>query len=279
MANAILTNDKGGVITVFTMHDEPCFSIWERSGKSPLFSCTEESEEDRKKVLNESLDFIFNSGSTAAYEIRFHEQPGSGKKINTNTPAIGSLPFRLNQEQSLSTTKGGDANNISLLRELFSEKMSRFEDKYERLLEDKESEIEELQRQLADGGQDDEEDMGKIGSIFKLGDKYPAFGKLLDKLSDAAGDLIIVGKHKLKGGVGGDTATHLAGTGTPDERLKQALKLLVEYHVAHYGTGDNEEQKYNSGYVACIENIERLAKCTTDEDLMEMMLNKLKKLD
>lgn len=280
---AILTRNKEGVLSVFELQGKPCFSIWENT-KHPAFSCSDETEDEREAMLIKYLNIIAESGTTAQFMIKFHDAPAKGK-INNTTPVSGSLPFRFSEPNDLVKTSGNAGSaGIDMLREVFSTKMEMLDMKYQRIIEDKDAEIEALQQQLdAEPEPGDSDDMGMIGKIMDRVERNPSLNNLFNKLLDTAGDFLTVSKHKMRaqganvgGGISGVEEDQ---TLSPTERLNGHLKVLIEYFVKQHGQGNTAEEKYNSGFLQMVDALGMLAKLTNDPDMMELALKKLRALE
>lgn len=260
MSDAILTRNKDGVISVWVMHNSPVWSMWENK-KEPAFSCADDDESQRLKMLEEYLDLIKASGSTAQFTIKFHDEANRNGKVNNTTPVCGSLHFRLNELEPRPNAAVAPAGNasIDLLNQVFTAKMEVLAMKYDQQLAKKDEEIERLQLEAAaaaeeDGDDDFEEDdnLGMIGKIGELGERYPWMQGPINKLIEPLTGLLTMAKNKMQSeypasAINGlhDTDTDQPAqappetartdTRTDDERVKSAHRALINYFVNYHG--------------------------------------------
>lgn len=289
-STAVITRDKDAVVRVWEMHEMPCFSVWENKS-FPAFSCTLETPEERENFLLECLEQIRNGGSAALFTIKFHEMPKNGK-ITNGTPVFGSMPFRLSESQPAGNNRGG--SDAQWMKELFETRLQLYDERHKQELAKKDQVIQELQEQLEEGPEDAEDlNLGVIGQVLQAGEKYPTLKRLTDMLVEFLADAVTVGKHKFKNmahaaapagsGINGVEEEAAAGgaapgSATPDQQVNAAIRTLVTYFINHYGTGATDEEKRQSGFVEFAYVMTLLANLTTDPDVMELAIKKLKQL-
>lgn len=230
------------VLSVWEMHDKPPFSLW--NGTRIAFSCNEPDEESRQEMLHKYLEIIKQGGTTATYIIKFHDE--SDKKINNNTPFIGSLNFRLTDPMALETYTGGGApargENIALLTQIFEQKFELYK---------KDQELEKLQREqdeadIEETDFDSEDTLGKIGRVVdrvgEAGEKYPWLQGAINKLITTVTDVITVGTHKAGKMFEGNNSAQMAGIANEaqeaptmsatQQSIERSISILTDFYIA-----------------------------------------------
>ncbi len=281
MANAILVRDKPGVISVFKLQGSPIFSLWETRA-NPSFSCADERPEERLRMLEYYLDVIRDSGTVADYTIKFHEEASKTGKITNNTPVFGSLTFKLNSPDMGLETSRGSANvsgtGVSLLNELFKEKLERLEDKYQRQIEDMQREHEDELDQMEEATSGKKKKLGALGQIGELGNEYPWMQEIIKEGIGMFKDMLVVGKHKMRqqpagGGINGvDTAAM-----TYKDKIAQAQNTLMTWYTKQHGDTTVQENR-EKGANDFADDLLLLAGLTKDDDIMQLALKKLRSL-
>lgn len=277
---AILTRDVEGVIEVWNMHKQPVFALFEGE-KKLLFSCVEENEEDRLYELKKYLNVIKTSGSYATFTIYFYEDPGKKTRITTATPYFGSLPFKLNNADGMEVVQPGGRQgvpgnfNMELMNQVFASKLEIMDMKYQHQME----ELKRIhEKELEDATAEEEEERVDandiIGRIGQAGEKYPW-------MQEHIKDGITIVKHLVKkftnGVLGDDLGMGASGTiagapqgANPTEKLNWSVKTMLTYYHGKYGNQENGDKEF-------ADDMERLANmCTTDADLFDLMIKKLR---
>lgn len=312
MGSSILIRDIPGVISVWELQGKPFFSLW-ATKSAPAFSCADEDEGEREKLLLQYLDIIKNSNTTADYTIKFHDETSKTGRINNTTPVIGSITFRLNNNDIIpagaaAAPAGGNGSN--LLHELFREKLERLEDRFERRYDDQkreyEAQIESLQAELAateEEEEEDEEDMGFLGSIGKAGEQYKwmqdPMKDLMNFFKEPLKDLLTVTSHKMKqhtgaagagpaiSGVPGDLSEDLTSPNA-GKRMNAALQTLIQYNTVRFAmppgvtpescTPEQMDQYKAKAMGMVADTLVKLTGLCSDNDMYDLAMKKLNQL-
>ena len=252
---AILTRDKEAVFGNFVHHGRPMWAIYE--GSKPLDCCCEEDEQDRENRLKQYLTFMFESGSTAPFEIRYYEECGKNKKVNNNSPFFASLPFKVNSPETalenLTAKTGGGGGSMAqmmpLMMQLFEAKIENQNVRWEHMLEKKEQEIQALEDQLNEEPEYEDKAMGKIGGIVNMlgaaGEKHTWLQDPIKKLANAFSNLAN-GLH-VQHVARNEQPVHFAGvppqpqTESMEDKLKWANQTILLAYRRKHGVKMNEQ--------------------------------------
>jgi len=262
------------------MHEKPVFALFEGE-KKLLFSYVGEDEDDREQQLKKYLDLIKASGSYATFYIFFYEEQDKKKKITNATPYFGSLPFKLNEAGMDVAQPGGRTGvqgnfNMELMNQVFAGKLDLMRMEYQQQVDDlkriHEKELEDATAEEEEGRADADDIIGRIG---QAGERYPW-------MQEHIKDGITIVKHLVKkftNGVLGDDLGMGPASGTiagapqganPNEKLQWSIKTMLTYYHGKYGNQENGDKEF-------ADDMERLANmCTTDADLFDLMIKKLR---
>jgi hypothetical protein len=289
------------------MFKEPFFALFEMANSKStsagtlLFSYRDEDKEGYGwKLLEENLQVVqHNSGM---YMIRFYETLNKAGTIDSNTPYTGSFKLRMNnpEELSFSPAKGAAAPS-ALLNELFASKLELFDIKWDHKFQEQErlhqEEVAELQAQLEEKDQLPEDRfVGTVGAVHQwgqvvgeLGNQFPWMRELIVKLGSNVNDMLTVGKYKMTqtfgpqapparpGAATGGIGKVDAPTGTAAQRLDTAVITLLNWYASKHGDTQDKAVR-EAGLEDLAADMELLANMTTDDDVMNLALTKLRKL-
>ncbi len=280
MGRAILTRDKAGVLSVFDLQGQPVFSLWE-TREAPSFSCIDDRPAERRKMLEHYLDVIKDSGTTADYTIKFHED--DDKRVTNKTPVIGSLSFKLNNEmgmEGIGSVRGGNSN---MMDQLFSAKMDLMEERYKRLMEDQQREHDDELDELEEKTTGRKKKLGALGMIGEAGNDYPWMQDIIKEGINMLKDFVTVSKHKMRsnpaqheGGIAG-VETDAPPVDT-NGKITAAQNKLMAWFANEYGDMDSKEGRAK-GAAEYANVLTMLANLTADDDMMKLAIKKLKQLE
>lgn len=269
----------------YQMYQEsPFYAVFERanggSGTTKpgrlLFSFKDgDRDKEGWQLLEQNLRVLANTAPTLPHIIQFYDDIGKKDRIDSNTPYTGSFTFRMQKADSFTpaingigaATSPADMSFLNYLQtELRLEKEAN---------QDLRQEVQELEEELEEYRHQPEgkEIGGIIGHVGEAGNKYPW-------IADIIKDWSTVIKHTFTGAAGRQQQpSHISGidnTGPPDQRVNNAIKVLVQWYADEYGQGDNPDEKMKAGFTKFADDMQALASLTTDNDMMHLALKKLR---
>lgn len=268
--------DRVGVSDILVGYDMykdcPYYAFFEDAkGHDLKYVYKDGDRPEGKKLLMENLKALEQKGTEAVFVIRFYEELPDKKDVNWNTPCSGSQRIKIKETATMvamaaQQAGGSDFTNF-LMKQLDNEKEAREN------LEDELSEIKELLLEK-EKTPPDEAGLGIIGQIGRAATSYPVFGEILK-------DWSTVLKHKFMAFAGPAQASNIAGVETdtslpPDQRVNNAIRKLIEYYIRRYGGTGDDETKRKTGFTVFAADMELLANLTSDPDVMDLALKKLR---
>jgi hypothetical protein len=259
-------------------------------------------------LLEENLKVAASTAPEVPLMIRFYNNLDKKERITNGSPYDGCFKLRMRAFDAAAAalarenTKTGETG-LSMLKELFSEKLARIEDRHLRDMEDLERrhEQERMEWEAALEEQEEEEDLGIFGRIGAVAEKNEWLKEPLNQLATEAVNVLkqfgtFIGykmnnmRSAAPGGING-----VPGQG-PDQRnpeavMSDALKTLIDYNTRRFGwpagttpemmaaaTPEQRKEAYNRGYSITANIFGKMTQLTTDDDIYDLAIKKLNAL-